>query len=220
MTTTALEPITVRDFLFDGERVSPVDAIEQSLHQYGTVGALLGGVRRLTGSAGRAVEHEVATVTDGLLGLDLLDAVAGGWSRHAALRAAARRTRDAPGSEEVVALATHRITSRHRPQVEVLVDGAPVGTLEVDVDLAFELVGLVAVVRRARLTALRTGQCTLGGRLGVQGHLVTERKRQYDLPGAVRMRDGLRLLPSEPPPGPSYSPGPPVDPSVRPTQAM
>ncbi|GAA4848401.1 hypothetical protein [Kitasatospora terrestris] len=193
-TPTTVGPVTVRDVLFDGRQVDPVSAIEDSLHRQGAVPALVGGAGRLTGAGGRAVEHEVAAVLDRLLALDLLDLAAGGWARHSALRAAARRTRDAPGSEEVVTMARHRISSSHRPGVELLVDGVPVGVLELALEVSFEVEALVAVVRRARLMSARTARCTVAGSLAAHGHVLAERRLHYDLPGAVRLRHGVRLL--------------------------
>jgi len=57
------------------------------------------------------------------------DLAVAGWRRHAALTAAADRTRVNPGSWEVVDLATHRITSVHRPYVELLLNDVHVATV-------------------------------------------------------------------------------------------
>ena len=132
MTTAAAltETATVRDLLFGGMRVEPTDAIAESLREHRTVETLVTGFPALTAEAGRAVEHEVATVTGDLLALNLLDLVVGGWNRYEALRDAARHTRDAPTTQEVVALVTHLIESSHRPSVELFIDGKSVGTIE------------------------------------------------------------------------------------------
>ncbi|PBC67582.1 hypothetical protein BX265_8195 [Streptomyces sp. TLI_235] len=196
-TTTAAEPVTVRDFLFDPGRENPVDAIAGSLHEHDTVGSLVGGVRGLTASAGRAVEGEVAGMLDRFLGLELLDVAVGGWCRHAELRAAARRTRDTPGSEELVAMATHRISSTNSPSVALLLDGAQLGSVTMELSVKFALAGLVAVVREGRLEAVRSGHCTVAGTLTVDRHVVAQRQRMFDLPGAVELRHGVALLPPD-----------------------
>ncbi|MFC5661424.1 hypothetical protein ACFP3U_00350 [Kitasatospora misakiensis] len=198
-TATLTDPATARELLFGAEPGSAVDALAEALHEQGTVGALLHGVPRLTGAAGRAVEHEVAAALDGLLGRDLFGFAAAGWSRYAALTGAARRTRAAPESEEVVVLANHRITSANTPSVDLLVDGTPVGSVRMQLTLAIELAGVVAVIRRARLVELRAGTCTVTGTLLVQSQNLVQRRRRYDLPGAVRLRHGIPLLLDEPP---------------------
>ncbi|WP_405003101.1 hypothetical protein OHV13_00800 [Kitasatospora purpeofusca] len=197
-TTTLTDPATARALLFGADAPgSAVDALTESLHEQGTVGTLLHGVPRLTGAAGQAVEREVAAALDHQLGRDLFGFAAAGWSRYAALTSAARRTRADPASEEVVALANHRITSANTPRVDLLVDGTPVGSVRMELTLVIELAGIVAVVRQARLVALRAGSCTVTGTLTVNQEEIVKRRRRYDLPGAVSLRNGIPLLPDE-----------------------
>ncbi|WP_043468280.1 hypothetical protein [Kitasatospora sp. MBT66] len=197
-TATLTDPATARALLFGADTPgSAVDALTESLHEHGTVGTLLHGVPRLTGAAGQVVEREVATALDRQLGRDLFGFAAAGWSRYTALTAAARRTRADPASEEVVALADHRITSANSPRVDLLVDGTPVGSVRMELTLVIELAGIVAVVRRARLVALRAGRCTVTGALTVDREKIVQRSRRYDLPGAVALRNGIPLLADE-----------------------
>ena len=191
------ETATIRDLLFGGLPVEPADEIAKSLREHGTIGSLVAGFPGLTA----AVEHQVATATDGLLSLNLADVAAAGWKKYDALRQAARRTRDAPTTEEIVALATHRIESSHRPTVELSIDGRTIATIKIALQVAFNMSGVLAVVRQGRLTAIRSGTCTVAGSLAVQQIPITKRQRQFDLPGAIRLRRGVALLdatPSEP----------------------
>lgn len=192
MTTTALnDTATVRDLLFGGMPVEPADALAESLSQHGTLKTVLPGFPGLTA----AVEREVATEAGRVLSLDLFDLALAGWKRYEALREAARRTREAPPTtEEIVALATHRIESRHHPTIEVFVDGKSVATIAVELTVAFDMAGVLAVVRQARLTAIRSGNCTVTGKLAIKGTDVAQRQRRFDLPGAVRLRHGVALL--------------------------
>ncbi|MFJ1708257.1 hypothetical protein [Kitasatospora sp. NPDC088346] len=201
MTTDTLQrATTVRDLLLGTEPAAATEALAEALHGQGAAREVLGDPFRATAPVVRAVERELASVVDGFLAIDLIDLAAGGWRRHAALREAARRTRAAPGSEEVVALATHRIVSGHRPDVDVLVDGARVGTVHLDLRLVFDLEALVAVVRQARLAAVRTGSCVVTGRLAAQQVVLAQRRGRLELPGAVELRHGIELLPPPPPP--------------------
>ncbi|WP_371495957.1 hypothetical protein OG871_09675 [Kitasatospora sp. NBC_00374] len=201
MTTDTLHrPTTVRELLLGAEPAGATDALAEALHEHGAVQDVLAGTSRLTAPVTHAVERELASVVDGFLALDLLDLAAGGWRRHAALREAARRTRNAPDSEEVVALANHRIVSGHSPHVDVLVDGARLGTVQFDLRVVFDLEALVAVVRQARLTALRSGRCLVTGRLAAQQIVLAQRQGRLELPGAVELHRGIRLLPEAPQP--------------------
>jgi hypothetical protein len=96
-----------------------------------------------------------------------------------------------------VALVTHRIESNHRPTVELFIDGKSVGTIEMELDVAFDMAGVVAVVREARLMAIRSGNCTVTGTLAIARAVVAQQRRQFDLPGAVRLHHGVALLPTQ-----------------------
>jgi hypothetical protein len=189
MTTPLNETATLRDLLFGDAPRTPIDAVTESLHEHGTVRALTPGVPGLA-----AVEREVANAMDGLLSLNLGDLAAAGWTKYDALRQAAKRTRDAPKTEEVVALATHKIESTHHPCVELHLDGTSIGTIEMTLEITFTMAGVLAVVKQARLTAIKSGNCTVAGSLTVAGFEVAKKQRKFDLPGAVRLRHGIALL--------------------------
>ncbi|MGY4653907.1 hypothetical protein [Mycobacterium sp. URHB0021] len=197
MTTAVLDDAaTVRDLLFGTEARGPAEALTGALHEHRTLSGLIPGPPGLTG----VIEREVAAATDGLLSLNLADVAAAGWKKYEALRQAALRTRDAPATEEIVALATHRIESSHHPDVEVFIDGRSIATIRIELAITFSMAGVLAVVRQARLTAIRSGTCTITGSLTMQQLVVTKRQRMFDLPGAVRLRHGVPLL------GPSTNP--------------
>jgi hypothetical protein len=189
MTTPLDETATLRDLLFGDVAGPPIDALTESLREHGTVRALTPGLPGLD-----AVEHEVANAMDSLLSLNLVDLAAAGWTKYDALRQAAKRTRDAPNAEEVVAMATHKIDSTHHPSVELYIDGKSIGTIEMALQITFTMAGVLAVVQQARLTAIKSGNCTVAGSLTVAGIEVAKKQRKFDLPGAVRLRHGIALL--------------------------
>jgi len=194
MTTATLnDTATLRDLLFGGGSVEPTDALAESLRQRGTVQAVVTGFPGLTAVA----EREVATAADGLLSLNLFDLVVAGWNRYQELRQAARRTLEAPRTEEteeIVALAKHRIEYSYSPTVELFIDGKSVATIEVELNVTFDMAGVLAVIRQARLTEIRSGDCTVTGTLAIQRAVVAEREHPFNLPGAVRLRHGVALL--------------------------
>jgi hypothetical protein len=192
MTTAALpESATVRDLLFGGVLGDPTDALAKSLREHGTVKSLVNGLSALTA----AVEQKVASEANALLSFNLADLAVTGWKRYEALIDAARRTQYAPPTtEEIVALVTHRIESSQKLAVELLVDGKSVGTVDVELKVAFDLAGVLAVVRQARLTAVRSGTCTATATLAMEKTVVAQGRRGLDLPGAVQLRQGVALL--------------------------
>lgn len=208
MTSAPARPACVRELLFGDDGEAAARSLADAAHQQ-EVAAMVGrGARGLTGSAGETVEREVAAMVIGFLSLDLLDLVAAGWAKHDEMAAAARRTRAAPETEEVVALARHQIMSSHRPGVDLTIDGARVGTVELALTVAFDIEGMVAVIRRAQVTSLRCGTCTTTGTLTMQQTVVADRRCTLDLPGAVQLRSGIPLLP-----GAETTPQPPTTPA-------
>jgi hypothetical protein len=151
-------PVSARVFLL-GDSTESIEALSRSFSQHGVAQSALQGLCSLSGSALHAVNHEIATIADGLLNLDLGDVLLGGWQKYSQLTHAAQRTLASPGSEELVVLATHRVVSTHHPSVELLIDGVKVHTLVFELTVVFDLNGVIAVLRQGNLVALRAGQC-------------------------------------------------------------
>jgi len=144
--------------------------------------------------AGRkAAGGQLASVAHGLLDLDLGDLVVGGWRKYADLTAAAKRTIATPDSTEVVEVATHSITSTHRPFVEVLVDDVHVATVRFELGVKFVVKGLVATVQHGHLVAL-TGGCDVTATLAAEGRQLAKREAHLPLPLVVGLGDGIPLL--------------------------
>jgi hypothetical protein len=135
----------------------------------------------------------VAVVASGVLDLDVVDLVVGGWRKHAALVEAARRTLAVPGTEQVVDLASHRITSVHRPYLTVLVDDVQVAKVDFELTVVFDVKALVAVVRAGRLVALRGGQCEVAATFAAEGILLAQQRRQLDLNARLPLGAGIQL---------------------------
>jgi hypothetical protein len=110
------------------------------------------------------------------------------------LTAAARRTRDQPGTSEVVSLAEHTVTVRERPSVDLLVREMRLATLHVELVVEFTERGLAATVRGGRLVELTGGLCTVTATLALEERKVAERKGEIHLPLLVHMGSGLPLL--------------------------
>lgn len=198
--TTAVspQPLTARVFLF-GDGPDTGTAIARLLQQHDVLNSAAGAVGGLARAGRQALGREVGTVVSGLLDVDFGQVAVGAWRKQAALTAAARRTAAAPGSEEIVELAAHKVTSTHHPYLEIAVDGAPVETLRLELTIEFLIRALVAVVSHGDLVALEAGQCDATVRLCVEGKEVIARQAQVNLPGACRLGDGISLLPAPTP---------------------
>jgi hypothetical protein len=188
-------PLSVRVFLLgEATGADTADVLARSLRECGVARSAIQGLRSLSVSALQAVHREVATVADGLLELDLGDILLSGWRKYTDLTKAAERTLASPGSEEVVVLATHRVVSTHHPSVDLIVDGATVHTFVFELKVTFDLNGVVTVVRRGDLVALRCGECVVTVTLTLEGtSLELSRKERIDLGLVVQLDPPIPL---------------------------
>lgn len=188
------EKVSARVFLL-GEGEETTEALAQALDDHGVLGSLPAAFSGLSRAGRRAVAERVAAAADGLLDLDFSDLLVSGWCKHRALIAAARRTIATPGSEEIVDLCTHQITSTHSPYMDLFIEDVKVTSIEFEVCLTFTVKGAVALVRSGRLTAVRSGDCDVAGSLTVEGARICSREGHFQLPLLLRLGDnGLPLL--------------------------
>jgi len=148
---------------------------------------------QLTPALRKAALREVRSSLGESLGFPLADVVAQAWTRHKTLLAAAERTREK--GREVVALADHTITSVHRPRIDLAVDGLPLASITVTLDLSVRVVGVAGVVEKAALVGLESGATTVTATLKIDGQQVAKRQHQFDARRLVTLDRPCELLP-------------------------
>jgi hypothetical protein len=206
-------PLTTSAFLLGGAQ-DPSQALAHALKEHGVLGALGPALQVLSHTGQEAAGDQIATVAQELLDLELGGLAAAGWRRHAALTAAADRTRINPGSSEVVDLATHRITSIHRPYVELLLNDVHIATVRFELRVEFLVRALVATVRDGHVAALGFGACDVTATLAAEGVQLAKQQARLDMsllipvPLALHPQDG-----DTPPDGAQHRPVP--SPSLR-----
>jgi hypothetical protein len=206
--TTFTRPLTTSAFLFGGAQ-DPGQALAHALREHGVLGALGPALQVLSQAGREAAGNQIATVAQQLLDLDLGGLAVAGWRKHAALTAAADRTRIDPGSSEVVDLATHRITSVHRPYVELLLNDVHIATVRFELRVEFHVRALVATVRDGHVAALGLGACDVTASLAAEGVQLVKQQARLDMsllipvPLALRHQDG-----DAPPDGAQHRPVP------------
>ena len=187
-------PVTARGVLFPDDESGNAAGLSAGLAATGVARAALARVVRIPAAAVTAVESEVSAVAGDLMELDLGDAMVLGWRKYAALTSAARRTLAAPGTEEVVVLAAHRISSTYNPSVDVFVDNVRVNSFEFALSLQFDIRGLSAVVCGGDLVALHGGDCNLSATLTLEGAQLAHRERPVDLRVVLPLRHPIALV--------------------------
>ena len=188
-------PLTAGELLF-GTGSQPAEALGQAISERHATHTALRRVRRLSSSAAGLVDREVATVTDGLLDLDVGDVLIAAWQRHAKLTEAARRTLAISGSEEIVSLASHSIQSKYAPHVDLVVNGVLVHCFKFVLEIVVEVAALDAVVRAGTLAILRSGECVMTASLTLDGVRLADARRTADLELVVRLDPPRPLITS------------------------
>jgi hypothetical protein len=186
---------TTLDLLFGPGQDAPGALADQILSAGG--GSLSRALENLPKATCEAAVREATAQAAQLLDVDLISLLVAGWRTHHALTAAARHTLAAPGSTELVDLATHQITTSQQPSVTVLVDGRRVATLQLGLSVVFDVSALGAGISAGRLAALHSGRCDITATLTVQGTTVITRRTHLELPGIIPLSRGIRLLPAQ-----------------------
>ena len=192
-TGTVARLVTARSFLFGERSQSEVPSVPVA-EKGGVLPSLAAALGPLKTAARNAIDREVASSVASLLDFDLIDLLAAGWRKHAALVAAAKRTIADPAAEEIVDLATHRITSIQRPTVDVFVDDVRVGTVHLELSLEGVLKGVVATVRRGRLVNVHFGIWEATASLSAEGVELARREGHLDNGLMTGLGDGIPLV--------------------------
>jgi hypothetical protein len=199
-TTAPPAPHTALALLF-GPDAGSLDDLAQRIASADPdrLGRALEGLPKATREA---AVREVAAATAGLLNVNLIDVLVAGWRKYQDLISVARTSLAVPNSTELVQLTTHRVTEAQQPYVSVLVDGHRVATLNLELTVVFDVSALVAGVRAGRLVSVHCGHCDITATLAAEGAEVATRRARLELPGAIALGEGIRLLPAQeyPPP--------------------
>ena len=178
--------LTVSDLMFDSTRGSEA-TLTEALHEQGLLSSLDTGLRQISAAGREAADREIASAVQEMLDLDLGELVVAGWRKQGQLAAAAERTAANPDSSEIVELAPHRITSVHRPVVELLIDDVPVASLDFELHVELVMTSLVATVRHGYLVALHSGSCDATATLAAEGRHVWRRQGRIELPPLISL---------------------------------
>jgi hypothetical protein len=193
--------LTVRTFLLGSGPEDDTTRIRQLLSENDVVGSCGKDLMRLTEQGRQAAEEQLASVTAGLLDLDLGDLLIYGWRTRERLLKAARETRQRPGREDVVQLGTHRITSARNPTVELLVDGVKVHTFRFQLTVIFDIDVATLVIRDGLLTSLKAGDftvtCTLALEMPGGDIELANQERKIDPRLIIKIGHGIPLLPAD-----------------------
>jgi hypothetical protein len=208
---TVEEPVTAAGVLW-GRPEEVLPAAVRALYHARVSSAVLTGVGPLAVQTYDVLDHGIAEALRGQLDVDLGALVVRAWRGYGELLAVARRTRDAPGRPEDVALAEHEVAMVLTPTVEVRVDGAAYSTVAFDLDLAVRLHSVVVAVDHGAVIGHRGGDAVADVRLSLQGVTLAAAQRRLRMGELVPLGGGVPLVArvAPRPGGPVPRPGGPV----------
>jgi hypothetical protein len=193
--------LTVRTFLLGSAPEDDTTRIRQLLSENDVVGRCGQDLTRLTQQGREAAEEQLASVTAGLLDLDLGGLLIYGWRTRERLIKAARETRQIPGRQDVVQLGAHRITSTHNPTVELLIDDVRVHTFRFQLTVIFDIDVAALIIRDGLLTALKAGDGAVTGTLTLEmpgGDIdLANQQQKINLHLIINIGHGIPLLPAD-----------------------
>ena len=199
--TTTQTDLTVRTFLLGSGAEDDVAVLRHALSEHGVVSQCGGELARLMPEARQAADDTLASVTAGLLHIDLGDVLIYGWRTHDRLVNAAKETIRVPGRQEVVQLGSHQVTWTKHPTIDLLVDGARVHTFRFQLTIVFEVDVAAAIVQEGKLAALKAGDGSVAGALTLEmpaGDIqLLHQERKINLHLIVHLGSGIPLLHTE-----------------------
>jgi hypothetical protein len=195
-TAATSRPLRTAEFLFGADREG-LKALSSALTEAGVVAGATSTLTNLSRAGRGAVSSQIASVAHGLLDLDIGEIVSEGWRRMEDLVQAAQRSVATPGSSEVVDLATHSVSSKHTPRVDLLVNNVVIAKVEFELTLELVLKSVVASIRGGRLVEVHSGDCDITGKLSAEGRQLAKRQAHYAVPALLRLGDGIPLVAAE-----------------------
>ena len=140
------------------------------------------------------LRDKVLAEAGGLLDIRLLDVMSWAWKKGRELEAYRDTERYPPDKTFTVPLVEHKITSTHKPRVEIRINKKTVGSVHFAVNIEIAIKGMTLEIRNARIKKIHSGDCKATGRFLCEGLLLAEREsKPLDLPGTIDLGEGLEI---------------------------
>ncbi len=148
--------------------------------------ALTAATAALPAAAASSVLDTFRSALDGIFQVGLGDVLQMSWGKVAALRDAILATRKDAGLLAVVPLLDHKVTSLHKPHIDVMYAGKTLLQVPFDIALSLTLKGVLLDVRNGGIANVKGGTCLGEGTLSFGGHPLLQHKTgDLALPGRL-----------------------------------
>lgn len=185
--------ITLKDFLGLGDVPLTPDRVPE-LTGGEAYAKLSSQLATKAGPVWRMVRAQIPERLGALLDVDGVGILIGAWNKARGLRKYKDPAAYPPEDVVVVPLTTHTIETKHRPYLELTVDGQGVGRLHFDIEVALTLEGAELTIQGGRIKKIKTGKAVGTGSLACEGAVLHSiEKKLASLPGVIDLGDGVTI---------------------------
>lgn len=131
-----------------------------------------------------------------ILDIKFLDIIEGAWKKYAILLKYTDREKYPPSESYLVSLADHTVKSKHKPAIEVWVDGTRRFDIKFEIELSLTLSGIILKVQDGKIREVHTGTCKGKGIVKCENVVIMEKETQsISLPGSINLGEGIPIAP-------------------------
>ncbi len=142
------------------------------------------------------VDSLVATATDRLLDISLIDIMIGAWTKMLAIQEFATGEKLQSNKTHKFVLTEHKITSKHSPKIELFVYDNKIAEVTIDITLTLIVAKTNLKIKQGRILEVRISGCQAMGKLSCHGQKILEKKStELDFPSAIKLGDGIEIPP-------------------------
>jgi hypothetical protein len=140
------------------------------------------------------VRDSLGDTIKGLLNISLGDVIGASFGKARVLLEYCDEKKHPATEVSIVPLSKHTVESKHKPYVDIMINGVPKGRLEFELRVAVTIESATLKVQNKRIWELRTGACKLEGSLKSGGVLLVEKKaKPIALPGLIAFAEGIAI---------------------------
>jgi hypothetical protein len=131
-----------------------------------------------------------------ILSTPITEILAGGWNTYRSLRKYQDAKKYPPDEVILVPLKEHKISSSHKPRIEILVNDQLVGTIEFEIKLGLEIEMATLKIQGGKIREVEAGAITGTGTLTCGSATLLECKsKRIHLPRVLSFGEGLPIGP-------------------------
>lgn len=170
------DPAPDADTLAELEPGLPVARVEQAVRRASTPYTAAIPKAALAGAIG------------GLLNVPLMDVVVRAWNEGRLFEKYLDPDRYDPDEVIAVSLRQHEITSKHKPKIDIVLNGEKLESIDFELELKLTLDGVILQVQGGDVRAIQSGSIKGEGTLKCENLIVFHRETEtMDLPGTVKL---------------------------------